>query len=77
MHLTTSAVVYPVDFEQARARIQETDTGHIAAIDIDGWYVQASSTEDSARTLVEGFRLLADKVEAVHREWLRTKAAEQ
>lgn len=77
MSITTSAVVRPADFEKAKTSVQETDDSHIAAIHIDGLTIQASSDGDSARTLVEGFRLLADKVEAAHREWLRTKAAEQ
>lgn len=69
------------DFADAKASIIEQDDGHIAVVTFELASTQGAlamqCSGDGARTLVEGLRLLADKVEAAHMEWLRSKVTEQ
>ncbi len=81
MYSLTSLIATPEDFDKATVNVQSQSSGdgHIAAVkfllDLDG-DVTLQASGDGARVLVEGLRLLADRVEAARTEWLRTKKAE-
>lgn len=86
MSTTFTTVVVGTDaaevFGGAKARVHTYDnpdapelSGHIAMIEFASVVVQCSG--DGARTLTEGLREMADKVEAAHREWLQAAAARE
>jgi len=77
MYSLTSLIATAEDFDKATVNVQSSGDGHIAAVKVplghDG-DVTLQASGDGARILVEGLRLLADRVESAHTEWMRKAA---